>query len=143
MSVDLPVQYDGTVPFPASDVPPQVPAQRATQLTAMTLIVAAPFAGLVAALWLLWGHGVSFAYLGLAAFFYLLTGFGVTAGFHRCLTHRGFTAVFERAGWATAVHWLTAARLEQHRRSAGGAAGRETTSRIPAPAVAAAPAEDH
>ena len=25
-------------------------------------------------------------------FFYLLTGFGVTVGFHRCLTHRSFTA---------------------------------------------------
>jgi stearoyl-CoA desaturase (Delta-9 desaturase) len=92
MSADLPVQYDGTAPFPASNLPPSVPAQRAVQLTVMTLIVTVPFAGLVAALWLLWGHGVGFAYLGLAAFFYLLTGFGVTAGFHRCLTHRSFTA---------------------------------------------------
>jgi stearoyl-CoA desaturase (Delta-9 desaturase) len=92
MSADLRVQYDGTVPFPASDVPPAAPAQRAIQLVVMTLIVVGPFAGLVAALWLLWGHGVGFAYLGLAAFFYLLTGFGVTAGFHRCLTHRSFTA---------------------------------------------------
>ena len=25
-------------------------------------------------------------------FFYLLTGFGVTVGFHRLLTHRAFTA---------------------------------------------------
>jgi stearoyl-CoA desaturase (Delta-9 desaturase) len=92
MTADSPVQYDGTVPFPASYVPPSAPAQRAIQLTVMTLIVAVPFAGLVAALWLLWGHGVGLAYLGLAAFFYLLTGFGVTAGFHRCLTHRSFTA---------------------------------------------------
>ena len=30
--------------------------------------------------------------IGLAVFFYLLTGFGVTVGFHRCLTHRSFTA---------------------------------------------------
>jgi stearoyl-CoA desaturase (delta-9 desaturase) len=87
-----PVQYDGILPFPASDVPPSAPAQRAFQLTVMTLIVVGPFAGLVAALWLLWGHGVGFAYLGLAAFFYLLTGFGVTAGFHRLLTHRSYTA---------------------------------------------------
>jgi stearoyl-CoA desaturase (delta-9 desaturase) len=92
MSADLPVQYDGTAPFPASDVPPSTPAQRAIQLTVMTLIVVLPFAGLVAAVWLLWGHGVGFAYLGLAAFFYLLTGFGVTTGFHRLLTHRSYTA---------------------------------------------------
>jgi stearoyl-CoA desaturase (Delta-9 desaturase) len=92
MSVGLPVQYDGIIPFPASDVPPPARAQRAVQLTVMTVIVVAPFAGLVAALWLLWGRSIGPAYLGLAAFFYLLTGFGVPAGFHRCLTHRSFTA---------------------------------------------------
>ncbi len=93
MSADLTlVQYDGTTPFPAAAVPAAAPAQRVFQLTVMGVLVAMPFAGLVAALWLLWGHGVGFADLGLAAFFYLLTGFGVTAGFHRCLTHRSFTA---------------------------------------------------
>ena len=35
---------------------------------------------------------VGLADVGLAVFFYLLTGFGVTVGFHRCLTHRSFTA---------------------------------------------------
>ncbi len=54
--------------------------------------MAAPFAGLVAAVWLLWGHGVGFGDIGLAVLFYLLAGFGVTVGFHRCLTHRSFTA---------------------------------------------------
>lgn len=86
------VPYDGTSAFPAAALPPPAPAQRVIQLTVMTLIVAVPFVGLITAVWLLWGHGVGFAYLGLAAFFYLLTGFGVTAGFHRCLTHRSFTA---------------------------------------------------
>jgi stearoyl-CoA desaturase (Delta-9 desaturase) len=42
--------------------------------------------------WLLWGRGVGLADMGLAAFFYLVTGFGVTVGYHRCLTHRSFTA---------------------------------------------------
>ena len=56
------------------------------------VIVAGPFAGLVAAIWLLWGRGVGPTDLGLAVFFYLVTGFGVTVGFHRCLTHRSFTA---------------------------------------------------
>jgi stearoyl-CoA desaturase (Delta-9 desaturase) len=93
MTVGLtPVPYDGTSSFPAAGLSPPAPAQRVMQLTVMSLIVAVPFAGLVAAVWLLWGHGVGFAYVGLAAFFYLLTGFGVTAGFHRCLTHRSFTA---------------------------------------------------
>jgi stearoyl-CoA desaturase (Delta-9 desaturase) len=88
----MPDRYDGTSSFPASGLPAQTPAQRAIQLTVTGVIVAGPFAGLVAALWLLWGHGVGFADLGLAVFFYLLTGFGVTVGFHRCLTHRSFTA---------------------------------------------------
>jgi stearoyl-CoA desaturase (Delta-9 desaturase) len=86
------VPYDGVGCFPASDVPAQTPAQRAAQLTVTAVLVVGPFAGLVAAVWLLWGHGVGFADIGLAVFFYLLTGFGVTVGFHRCLTHRSFTA---------------------------------------------------
>jgi stearoyl-CoA desaturase (Delta-9 desaturase) len=87
-----PVDYDGTNPFPDSSAPGQTPAQRTTQLTVTAVLVAGPFAGLAAAVWLLWGHGVGFADIGLAVFFYLLTGFGVTVGFHRCLTHRSFTA---------------------------------------------------
>jgi stearoyl-CoA desaturase (Delta-9 desaturase) len=82
--------YDGTSAFPAVDAPAQGAAQRAIQLTVTTLIVVGPFAGLAAAVWLLWGHGVDAADLGLAALFYLLTGFGVTVGFHRGLTHRSF-----------------------------------------------------
>jgi stearoyl-CoA desaturase (delta-9 desaturase) len=91
-AVLAPVPYDGTSSFPPSELPAPARAPRAIQLTVIALIVVVPFAGLVAALWLLWGHGVGFADLGLAVFFYLLTGFGVTAGFHRCLTHRSFTA---------------------------------------------------
>jgi stearoyl-CoA desaturase (Delta-9 desaturase) len=93
MSADLiSGSYDGTSSFPASDVAPQTPRQRAFQLTFTVLLVAGPFAGLVAAVALLWGRGVGLLDLGLAAFFYLLTAFGVTVGFHRCLTHRSFTA---------------------------------------------------
>jgi stearoyl-CoA desaturase (delta-9 desaturase) len=85
-------RYDGSAVFPDADAPVQTPAQRAVQLTVTALIVVGPFAGLAAAVWLLWGHGVGFADVGLGVFFYLVTGFGVTVGFHRCLTHRSFTA---------------------------------------------------
>jgi stearoyl-CoA desaturase (Delta-9 desaturase) len=85
--------YDGTSSFPDSSAPPeQSRAQRTIALTVTALIVAGPFAGLIAAVWLLWGQAVGAADLGLAAFFYLVTGFGVTVGFHRCLTHRSFRA---------------------------------------------------
>ncbi|MFD0632299.1 acyl-CoA desaturase [Catenulispora yoronensis] len=56
------------------------------------LLVLAPFLGLAAAVWLFWGHGVGLTDLLLTGFFYFLTGFGVTVGFHRLLTHRSFTA---------------------------------------------------
>jgi stearoyl-CoA desaturase (Delta-9 desaturase) len=87
-----PAPYDGAGSFPALDVPARPPLQRAIQLTVIALIVVGPFAGLVAAVVLLWGRGVGFADLGLVAFFYLLTGFGVTVGFHRGLTHRSYAA---------------------------------------------------
>ncbi len=93
MSADLlPDVYDGTNSFPDSGLPVQTPGERALQLSVTALLVVGPFGGLIAAVWLLWGHGVGFADIGLAVFLYFLTGFGVTVGFHRCLTHRSFTA---------------------------------------------------
>ena len=55
--------------------------------------VVVPFAGLAAAVWLAWGHGLNLADILLALAFYVITGLGVTVGFHRLLTHRSFTAV--------------------------------------------------
>jgi stearoyl-CoA desaturase (delta-9 desaturase) len=87
-----PVRYDGTRSFPALDVPARPSSERALQIAVTAVLVVGPFAGLFTAAWLLWGQGVGLSDLGLAVFFYLLTGFGVTVGFHRCLTHRSFTA---------------------------------------------------
>ena len=55
-------------------------------------IVLVPFGGLALAVWLAWGHGLNLTDILLAAAFYLVTGLGVTIGFHRLLTHRSFTA---------------------------------------------------
>ena len=55
-------------------------------------IVLVPFCGLAVAVWLAWGHGLNLTDILLAAAFYLVTGLGVTIGFHRLLTHRSFTA---------------------------------------------------
>jgi hypothetical protein len=54
-----------------------------------TAFVVVPFAGLAAAVWLAWGHGLNLADILLALAFYVITGLGVTVGFHRLLTHRG------------------------------------------------------
>jgi stearoyl-CoA desaturase (Delta-9 desaturase) len=52
--------------------------------------VVLPFAAFVAAVVLLWNSAVSATDLGILAVMYVLTGLGVTVGFHRLLTHRSF-----------------------------------------------------
>ena len=49
-----------------------------------------PVVGLVVAVCLLWGHGVGVTALAILAVGYVLTGLGVTVGYHRLFTHRAF-----------------------------------------------------
>ena len=49
-----------------------------------------PFAVAAGAVWLMWGHWVGWSDAVVFAVMYLLSGFGVTVGFHRMLTHRAF-----------------------------------------------------
>jgi stearoyl-CoA desaturase (delta-9 desaturase) len=49
-----------------------------------------PFLGLIAAVYTLWGHGLSIADAGIALAFYMFTGLGVTIGYHRYFTHQSF-----------------------------------------------------
>lgn len=75
-----------------------------------------PFLGVIAAIALLWGGGVSARDLAIFAVMYALAGFGVTIGFHRLLTHRSFEAPIPvRAGLAilgsmsvqgAVIHWV-------------------------------------
>src|ERR1700731_753153 len=91
----MPVQstatdYDGTGPFPDSATAPRTPQGQAR--AAVTIAIAGvPFAGLAAAVYLAWGHGVGLTDVLLALAFYIITGLGVTIGFHRLLTHRACT----------------------------------------------------
>lgn len=88
---EMPVRYDGTGPFP--DGPGVTSAgQRRLQVGVTALIVMAPFAGLIVAVTMLWGHGIELADVLLAVGLYMITGLGVTVGFHRLFTHRSFTA---------------------------------------------------
>jgi stearoyl-CoA desaturase (delta-9 desaturase) len=52
--------------------------------------VSLPVAGLAAAIVLLWGHGVGVTAIAILAAGYLLTGIGITVGYHRLFTHRSF-----------------------------------------------------
>lgn len=52
--------------------------------------VTLPFAGLVVGLWLFWGSHFNGLYLALLIGMYLLSGLGITIGYHRLFTHRSF-----------------------------------------------------
>ena len=54
--------------------------------------VVLPFLAFIAAVVLLWGGAVDGIDLALFAGMYLITGLGITIGYHRLLTHRAFRA---------------------------------------------------
>jgi stearoyl-CoA desaturase (delta-9 desaturase) len=85
------IGYDGMAPFPGVGRRPCSAAGRARAGVTLAIVVT-PFAGLAAAVWLAWGHGLGWTEVLLAVGLYMITGLGVTVGFHRLLTHRAFTA---------------------------------------------------
>jgi stearoyl-CoA desaturase (Delta-9 desaturase) len=60
------------------------------QLVSATLIVTLPLAALVIAIVIFWNHGIGWLDLGLAVGMYLVTGLGLSLGFHRLFSHRSF-----------------------------------------------------
>ena len=78
--------------------------------------VTVPFAGLIAAIVILWGWGFNWTDFGLLAGMYALTLFGITVGFHRLMVHRSFetympvkvvlTALGSMAMQGTMIHWV-------------------------------------
>jgi stearoyl-CoA desaturase (Delta-9 desaturase) len=83
-----PVEVARPEPFP-----PPVPSRSGTiagrVITA--LLVIGPAVALGLAIPLLWGRVVHLHDIVIAVIFYLVSGFGVTVGYHRLFTHRGFT----------------------------------------------------
>jgi len=55
------------------------------------LLVVSPVVAIAVSVPLLWGHAIHLRDVVLAAILYAVTGHGVTVGFHRLFTHRGFT----------------------------------------------------
>ena len=72
----------------------QLPAERrwAASRAAIVTVVVVPFLGFLAALFYFWGNGIGWLDVGLFVLFYLITGFGVTVGYHRLFTHGSFRA---------------------------------------------------
>ncbi|HET6949211.1 MAG TPA: acyl-CoA desaturase [Acidimicrobiales bacterium] len=55
------------------------------------LLIVSPVVAVAVSVPLLWGHAIHLRDVVLAAILYAVTGHGVTVGYHRLFTHRGFT----------------------------------------------------
>ena len=90
--IQLATDIDADIPPPEAEHHHEGrPLSLAMKLATLAAVVL-PFAGLIAAMvlawggWFQWWHGVML-FVG-----YVLTGFGVTMGYHRLFTHRSFSA---------------------------------------------------
>jgi len=84
---------------PAADVQPT--AHEALDRTLTGLVTVLPMAALGVAVWQSWAGLLNWSDVGVFAIMYVLTGLGVTVGFHRLLTHRSFkTGSVVRGGLA-------------------------------------------
>jgi stearoyl-CoA desaturase (delta-9 desaturase) len=79
-------------PPPVQGVRDLEPHEAVGQRRLVLFLTILPFAGVLAAAWLLWGTGLSAVDAALFGAFYLFTGLGVTVGYHRLFTHRSFKA---------------------------------------------------
>jgi fatty-acid desaturase len=86
-----------------------------------------PIAGFVAAIALLWNRFVGRLELGVMTVLYVLTGLGITVGFHRLLTHKAFDT-FPAIKAAFAVLGSMAVQGPVTRRSASSTAGSSSGS---------------
>ena len=79
---------------PPADAPEPQPSRSGIFLgrTITSLLVIGPPIALAIAVPLLWGKAISLLDVILAVAFYLVSGFGVTVGYHRLFTHRSFRA---------------------------------------------------
>lgn len=59
----------------------------------LALFIGIPLAALIAAVPVAWGWGLSWPDALIAVVMYLVTGHGITVGYHRMFTHRSFRAV--------------------------------------------------
>jgi stearoyl-CoA desaturase (delta-9 desaturase) len=72
----------------------EIPADRKTwfQQVMLAVFLVVPFVALLAAIPVAWGWGLSWRDAVIATTMYVVSGLGITVGFHRYLTHRSFRA---------------------------------------------------
>ncbi|HVN13749.1 MAG TPA: fatty acid desaturase [Kineosporiaceae bacterium] len=80
-----------TTPPRAEPILTGEPKRRAENVT-LALFIGVPFVALLAAVPVAWGWGLGWRDLAIAAVMYLVSGHGITVGFHRYFTHGSFKA---------------------------------------------------
>jgi stearoyl-CoA desaturase (delta-9 desaturase) len=105
--------------------PSSAPLSRIHRAAAISLVVL-PALGFVAASVAAWHSSLRPWHLGIAIVFYLISGFGITMGFHRLFTHksfraspllRGFLCVAGSMAFQGPVFFWAALHREHHRHS--------------------------
>jgi len=81
--------YDGTSAFP-DQTEPETVGSKWLRVAVTLALVLGPFAGLVLAGVLAWGNSLTVLNLTMAVVLYIVTGLGITLGFHRGATHGSF-----------------------------------------------------
>lgn len=92
VAADAPNRYTRPVVADAEVRPLLDAPQNLAAGVTMWVFVIGPMLCLIAAVPIAWGRGLSALDIGLAVGAYLVSGFGVTIGYHRCFTHRSFKA---------------------------------------------------
>jgi stearoyl-CoA desaturase (delta-9 desaturase) len=88
---------------PIRGVAPADPRAVRIQKIVMLIMTIGPLVGVVTAMVQLWGWGLSGIDLGLFLGLYIVTGLGITVGYHRLFTHKSFNAPMPvRVFWAIA-----------------------------------------
>ncbi|MBW3659470.1 MAG: acyl-CoA desaturase [Actinobacteria bacterium] len=71
---------------------PEDPRAERVQKITMLIVTVLPLVGVVAAMVQLWGWGITPVDFSIFLGFYVLTGLGITVGYHRLFTHKSFDA---------------------------------------------------
>jgi stearoyl-CoA desaturase (delta-9 desaturase) len=85
---DAPGLDEGIRVQPAGAAPP--PERMLVRRVSTAVLIVGPLVGIGVAIPLLWGRAVTLLDLVLALVLYVVTGHGITVGFHRMFTHRSF-----------------------------------------------------
>jgi stearoyl-CoA desaturase (delta-9 desaturase) len=87
--IDTPVR-----PLPRASVEPQLDPQPQGRMerVLLALFIGVPFLAVLAAVPLAWGWGLAWRDVAIAGVAYVVSGLGITVGFHRYFTHGSFKA---------------------------------------------------